>query len=70
LRHPIYTGLLLASVGTAIAFGELRGLLGVCLMLAAFTIKAKKEENMLITQFGPTFEDHCRHTGFLLPRFR
>jgi len=69
LRHPIYTGLLLASVGTAIAFGELRGLLGVCLMLAAFTIKAKKEENMLITQFGPTFEDHRRHTGFLLPRF-
>ena len=38
-------------------------------MLAAFTIKAKKEENMLITQFGPTFEDHRRHTGFLLPRF-
>ena len=70
LRHPIYTGLLLASVGTAIAFGELRGLLGVCFMLAAFTIKARKEENMLIAQFSTAFEEHRRHTGFLLPRFR
>jgi protein-S-isoprenylcysteine O-methyltransferase Ste14 len=70
LRHPIYTGLLVASVGTAIAFGELRGWLGVCFVLAAFTIKAKKEENMLIARFGPKFEEHRRHTGFLLPRFR
>ena len=70
LRHPIYTGLLLASVGTGIAFGELRGLLGVCFVLAAFTIKAKKEENMLIARFGPKFEEHRQHTGFLLPRFR
>jgi protein-S-isoprenylcysteine O-methyltransferase Ste14 len=68
-RHPIYSGLLLAAIGTAIAFGELRGLLGVCFILTAFTIKAKKEENMLIAQFGSAFEEHRRHTGFLLPRF-
>jgi protein-S-isoprenylcysteine O-methyltransferase Ste14 len=68
-RHPIYSGLLLAGIGTAIAFGELRGLLGVCFILTGFLIKAKKEENMLIAQFGSAFEEHRRHTGFLLPRF-
>jgi len=70
LRHPIYSGLLLAGLGTAIAFGEVRGLLGVSFMLAAFTIKARKEEAMLTAQFGSAFEEHRRHTGFLLPRFR
>jgi protein-S-isoprenylcysteine O-methyltransferase Ste14 len=69
LRHPIYSGLVLAGLGTAIAFGELRGLLGVCFILVAFTIKAKKEEAMLTAQFGSAFEEHRRHTGFLLPRF-
>ncbi|HEY6183740.1 MAG TPA: isoprenylcysteine carboxylmethyltransferase family protein [Terriglobales bacterium] len=68
-RHPIYSGLLLATIGTAIAFGEARGLLGVCFILTGFLIKAKKEENMLNAQFGSAFEEHCRQTGFLLPRF-
>ena len=69
-RHPIYSGILLAMLGTAIARGELRGLLGVCFVLVAFSIKARKEEAMLVTQFGNAFEEHRRHTGFLLPRFR
>ena len=69
-RHPIYSGLLLAAIGTAIAFGELRGLLGVSFILTGFLIKAKKEENLLTAQFGSAFEDHRQRTGFLLPRFR
>jgi protein-S-isoprenylcysteine O-methyltransferase Ste14 len=69
-RHPIYSGILLAMLGTATAIGELRGLLGVCFVLVAFSIKARKEEAMLIAQFGSAFEEHRRHTGFLLPRFR
>ena len=68
-RHPIYSGLLLAAIGTAIAFGEVRGLFGVGFILTGFLIKAKKEENMLNAQFGSAFEDHRRRTGFLLPRF-
>ncbi|HEY1261896.1 MAG TPA: isoprenylcysteine carboxylmethyltransferase family protein [Terriglobales bacterium] len=70
LRHPIYTGLLLAGLGTAIAVGEVRGLVGVSFMLIALIIKGKKEEAMLTAQFGSAFEEHRRHTGFLLPRFR
>ncbi len=70
LRHPIYTGLLLATLGSAVAIGEWRCLLGVCLVLIAYSIKAKREEAMLTQRFGDAFQDHRRRTGFLLPRLR
>jgi protein-S-isoprenylcysteine O-methyltransferase Ste14 len=69
IRHPIYTGLLLATLGTALLIGENRGLLAVAMFLVGFTRKARKEESFLAAEFGPAFEDHRRHTGFFLPRF-
>jgi len=68
LRHPIYSGLLLATLGTAVAIGEWRCLVGFFLVLVAYSIKAKREEAMLTEQFGEAFAEHRRHTGFLLPR--
>jgi protein-S-isoprenylcysteine O-methyltransferase Ste14 len=70
MRHPIYSGLVLATLGTAVAIGEWRGLLSVCLAVAAYSFKAKKEEAMLTGQFGSAFEEHRKHTGFLIPRLR
>ncbi|HSY59240.1 MAG TPA: isoprenylcysteine carboxylmethyltransferase family protein [Terriglobales bacterium] len=67
IRHPIYTGLLLAVAGTAIQIGEYRGLLALAIILVGFTLKAKREESLLETQFGPAFDDHRQHTGFFLP---
>ena len=69
IRHPIYTGILLALCGTAIAIGEYRAILGLVLFLVGFTRKAKKEERFLAGEFGPAFDEHRRHTGFFLPRF-
>ena len=69
IRHPIYTGLLLAVVGTAIAVSEYRALVAVAIFVIGWTLKAKKEESFLAQQFGPAFEEHKRHTGFFLPRF-
>jgi protein-S-isoprenylcysteine O-methyltransferase Ste14 len=68
MRHPIYSGLLLATLGTALAIGEWRGLVALGLALIAYSLKAKREEAMLAGQFGSAFDEHCRHTGFLLPR--
>ena len=70
LRHPIYSGILLAMAGTALTVGQWRCVLGFCLVMAAYCIKAKKEEQLLSGQFGDAFAEHRRHTGFLLPRFR
>ena len=68
LRHPIYSGLLLAIAGTALAQGQLRGLLALAIALVAWSIKARKEESWLRHEFGAQFEEHARRTGFLLPR--
>jgi protein-S-isoprenylcysteine O-methyltransferase Ste14 len=68
IRHPIYTGILLAVIGTALAIGRHRALVAFVIMLLAFAWKSKKEEALLAGQFGPAFEEHRRHTGFFLPR--
>ncbi|HEY0704192.1 MAG TPA: isoprenylcysteine carboxylmethyltransferase family protein [Candidatus Acidoferrales bacterium] len=69
IRHPIYTGILMAVAGSALAIGEYRALLGLVVLGLGFARKAKKEERLLSAQFGPAFAEHQRHTGFFLPRF-
>jgi protein-S-isoprenylcysteine O-methyltransferase Ste14 len=69
IRHPIYTGILLALLGTVIAVGEYRALVCFALTTAGFVFKAKREEEFLAVEFGAAFEEHKRHTGFFLPRF-
>jgi protein-S-isoprenylcysteine O-methyltransferase Ste14 len=69
LRHPIYSGLILATLGSAIVIDEWRCVLGFCLVLGGYCFKARKEEAMLGQQFGVSFDQHKEHTGFLLPRF-
>jgi protein-S-isoprenylcysteine O-methyltransferase Ste14 len=70
VRHPIYTGLLTATVGTTLAIGRWQGLVGLAIILVAHILKARKEERLMTTHFGSSYEDYRRHTGFLIPRFR
>jgi protein-S-isoprenylcysteine O-methyltransferase Ste14 len=70
LRHPIYSGLDLAAIGSAVAIDRWRCVAGVCLIILGYWIKARREEAMLTAQFGAEFQEHCRHTGFLFPRFQ
>jgi protein-S-isoprenylcysteine O-methyltransferase Ste14 len=69
IRHPIYTGILLAFLGTAVALGEMRGLLAVGIVWLSFYTKARREESFLTQEFGDRFAEHSRHTGMFLPRF-
>jgi protein-S-isoprenylcysteine O-methyltransferase Ste14 len=69
-RHPIYSGLILATIGSALVIGKWRCVLGTLLALIGYCIKTRKEEQMLTLQFGEAFREHQKHTGFLLPRFR
>lgn len=68
LRHPIYTGLLVALSGTALWVGKYRALVALGMFVIGFARKAKKEEAFLAQEFGPAFEEHKRLTGFFLPR--
>lgn len=69
VRHPIYGGLLLAVIGTALVVGEWRGLLAILIMAVGHVLKAKREEAVMTAAFGDQYEEHRRRTGFLLPRF-
>jgi len=68
IRHPIYTGILLAMLGSAIAVGEIRGLLAVAIAWLSFYTKARREESLLTQEFGERFAEHLRRTGMFLPR--
>jgi protein-S-isoprenylcysteine O-methyltransferase Ste14 len=52
VRHPIYTGLLLAVIGTALAQGTVAGALGAALIIVGTYVKARLEENFLREQLG------------------
>jgi protein-S-isoprenylcysteine O-methyltransferase Ste14 len=68
VRHPIYTGMLTACVGTALVLGEWRGVLAVLLLLAAHSRKAMREESLLTSEFGSQYRIYRQQTGFLFPR--
>lgn len=70
LRHPIYSGLDLAAIGSAVVINQWRCVLGACVVVIGYWIKAKREEAMLGRQFGEEFVEHRRYTGFLLPKLK
>jgi protein-S-isoprenylcysteine O-methyltransferase Ste14 len=69
IRHPIYTGILLALLGTVVTFGQVVGLIAVAIVWLSFYVKARREELFLTQEFGPGFTEHQRQTGMFLPRF-
>jgi protein-S-isoprenylcysteine O-methyltransferase Ste14 len=69
MRHPIYSGFLLMVIGTAIVQSELRGLLAISVVTIGLTLKARQEEALLLTEFGESYIQYRRESGFLLPRF-
>ncbi len=59
VRHPIYSGLLLGFVGTALASGEWRAVAAVGLAAVALWRKAALEERKLRTRFGAAYESYA-----------
>jgi protein-S-isoprenylcysteine O-methyltransferase Ste14 len=66
VRHPIYTGLLLAMVGTALAT-SLVGLAIVVLLGAFFYFSASVEERNLTATFPTAYPEYRRGTKMLIP---
>jgi protein-S-isoprenylcysteine O-methyltransferase Ste14 len=70
LRHPIYSGIILAIMGSFVSTGTYRTLLGFAVIVAALCIKAAREEHLLSGELGSAYTEYRRHTGFLVPRLR
>ena len=67
VRHPIYSGLLLAFVGSAVALAQYRGLLAFVLVLFSFWYKLRLEEQWMRAQFGDAYVAYARRTAALVP---
>ena len=67
VRHPIYTGILLGLLGTALAVGEWRGVLAVVLAALAFWRKLGIEEAVMRRQFGEVYDRYAKRVPALVP---
>jgi len=67
VRHPIYSGLLLAFIGSALARAEWRGVLAVVLAFWALWRKLRIEEQWMREQFGLAYEAYARRVAALVP---
>ena len=66
VRHPIYSGILVAGVGTAVALSWL-GLIAVVMAGLYFVYSATVEERYLTEQFPEAYPEYKRSTKMLLP---
>jgi protein-S-isoprenylcysteine O-methyltransferase Ste14 len=66
-RHPIYSGLIVAVVGTALAGGEWRGILAVVLILLALFVKIGQEERLMVQAFPQEYSAYRQRVKALIP---
>jgi protein-S-isoprenylcysteine O-methyltransferase Ste14 len=66
VRHPIYSGIVLSLIGTALAIGSARGFVAAGLILVGFVIKLQVEEARMREIF-PEYAEYGRRTARLIP---
>lgn len=67
IRNPSYLGLLVASLGWALAFRSLVGVFLVALMIPPLIARMRSEEALLRSQFGEEYAAYCARTWRLIP---
>lgn len=67
LRNPSYLGLLVSSLGWALAFRSVVGVLLVVLTLLPLIARIRAEEALLRAQFGSEYDAYCARTWRLIP---
>ncbi|HKD54316.1 MAG TPA: isoprenylcysteine carboxylmethyltransferase family protein [Steroidobacteraceae bacterium] len=67
VRHPIYTGLIIAVAGTAITSGTVRALLGLAIVAASLAWKLRAEESFMRETFRGEYERYSAQVPALIP---
>jgi protein-S-isoprenylcysteine O-methyltransferase Ste14 len=67
VRNPSYLGLLVLSLGWALAFRSVVGVLLGLLNLVPLIARMRSEEALLRSQFGEQYDAYCRRTWRLVP---
>lgn len=69
VRHPIYTGLLLATLGSCVQSMAVVKFFVWFLLLALLIYKARFEEKLLAAKYS-TYTDYMKRTGRFVPRLK
>ena len=67
VRHPIYSGMLLLFLGTAVALGTLGGFIGFPLFFIGSWIKLKQEEDVMLRHFREDYIEYQKRVKALIP---
>jgi protein-S-isoprenylcysteine O-methyltransferase Ste14 len=67
VRHPIYTGILIAILGTGVTIGEWRAVVSLAFAFFSFQRKASLEERWMVETFGAAYEDYRAKVRALIP---
>jgi len=67
VRHPIYSGILLGMIGSALQRSELRSFVGVMICGFSFWLKTRTEEHFMVQRFGEEYLQYCHEVKALAP---
>jgi protein-S-isoprenylcysteine O-methyltransferase Ste14 len=67
VRHPIYTGILLALFGTALVVDRWRALIALAILVAGLLYKMRVEERFMMEQFGEAYARYRSEVPALIP---
>jgi protein-S-isoprenylcysteine O-methyltransferase Ste14 len=67
VRHPIYTGFLIALLGTAFVDGFMGCFVGILVIGFGFWLKSQTEEQFMVQQFGAQYLNYRQQVRALIP---
>ncbi len=67
VRHPIYSGFLLAALGTALIHGRGRDFVGFGLAFLGWWLKSRTEEKFMVELFDGEYVEYRRQVKRLVP---
>ena len=67
VRHPIYTGVLLMFLGTAIVWGRASAFYGLALVFIGLWVKSRQEEAMMTKHFPDQYPEYRKRVKALIP---
>lgn len=67
VRHPIYTGLLLMTLGTAVESTRLAAFIFLGVLFVLLALKARAEERLMMRHFPEAYAQYRRRVRALIP---
>lgn len=67
VRHPIYTGYFLATLGTALTISTIASYLATLMILIGFLIRMQKEEILMTKHFPSQYPEYTKRSKKIIP---